>query len=415
MSEFVGDKSMTKIGFIEAVRGLAALSVVLCHMLYGYYEGIYFGKGIDEYPYVLKIFSATPLIFIVDGAFAVNIFFVLSGFALSYSFFLSREINSVRSSAFRRYFRLTIPISISVFLGYLLKVSGLLFNGPLSSLVQSKWMANSFNFKASLIMAINEAFFDALFAFDVHHTYNPILWTMTTELYGSFFVYSILSIVGLHARRYVAYFAVGIILLRIGNYAMVEFLNGIAICDLYLYMAKTRPTWSVPSVLSVAVLLIACFIGGQRVVVVQDLPMLYMIASSMLVLIVTFSALFRKAMDIPILQFLGKISFSLYLTHFLIIYSFTYWISTFLLSKMEFSKDQVFATVSLPTIAVCIIFANYYAKFVDQPSIIASRRIYEYLFGNWRTYPQHEGIDWDLKQRPNIATTKTLSKKELGR
>jgi hypothetical protein len=89
-----------KLLHLEAVRGLAACAVVLNHLLLAFW------------PVFAEDRSISPLLKVTyKGSFAVAVFFVLSGFVLSLSFFRTRDVRVVTSAAVRRYPRLALPVA----------------------------------------------------------------------------------------------------------------------------------------------------------------------------------------------------------------------------------------------------------------------------------------------------------------
>ena len=92
-----------KIIKIEALRGLAALYVLLHHAL--------------PHKYMLGGFNLYN--FFRLGQEAVILFFLLSGFVIKYSFAISSD-KSFKRYFFRRFFRLYIPLAFVMFIGYLI-------------------------------------------------------------------------------------------------------------------------------------------------------------------------------------------------------------------------------------------------------------------------------------------------------
>jgi len=95
---------------LDALRGLAALSVVVLHIL-----TLFLGTKYPEYRWfdrVMPLLSRTPLSLLWSGQQAVKLFFVLSGFAL-YRMLDGRKI-SARVYFVRRIFRLWPPYAFAI-------------------------------------------------------------------------------------------------------------------------------------------------------------------------------------------------------------------------------------------------------------------------------------------------------------
>lgn len=111
---------VSQTAYLDGLRGLAALFVFFCHLCFmGFWVGWGWGSNGENY-YFLKL----PFIRLwAEGSGAVALFFVISGYALSY-----RPIKLIRagnnadlqvalsSQTFRRAFRLFLPTIASTFL-----------------------------------------------------------------------------------------------------------------------------------------------------------------------------------------------------------------------------------------------------------------------------------------------------------
>lgn len=102
------------------MRGLAALAVFFCHYLLQAYTVFFgFGRGGQNY----HVFRLPIVRLMADGSAAVSLFFVISGYALSYKpLRLIRAGNyhefsvTMSSMTFRRAIRLYLPTAISTFM-----------------------------------------------------------------------------------------------------------------------------------------------------------------------------------------------------------------------------------------------------------------------------------------------------------
>jgi len=117
---------MDKIRYLDGLRGLAAFVVVLSHFVVVFYPALYTANP-EEVRFVSQldlIIAGTPLNILYNGNFAVCIFFILSGYVLTYKFFRDKNPEALASGAFRRYFRLLFPVLFSnLFVFVLMKLS----------------------------------------------------------------------------------------------------------------------------------------------------------------------------------------------------------------------------------------------------------------------------------------------------
>lgn len=168
---------------IDGIRGWAALVVVLFHVFWEI-----FGVAAPG--------LRNPVTgFLIDGRLAVSIFFVLSGEALSSSYFAGRGRQAVARLAIKRYPRLMLPIFASCLVIFALSQANLIFNTQAAEIVgRADWLGTFLNFsltlsgtaKYSLVSVFTQEPRDA-------HAVNPFLWSMKVELIGSLLVFATLS------------------------------------------------------------------------------------------------------------------------------------------------------------------------------------------------------------------------------
>lgn len=107
--------------FLDGMRGVAAFLVMICHNTYNHYD-IFYGYGAGGNGQNLELYKLPFIRIVYQGATMVAVFFVISGYALSYKpVKLMRNKNwqslsqSLGSSIFRRAMRLYLPCIVSTF------------------------------------------------------------------------------------------------------------------------------------------------------------------------------------------------------------------------------------------------------------------------------------------------------------
>jgi peptidoglycan/LPS O-acetylase OafA/YrhL len=171
---------------LEGLRGLAALTVVVWHFLWAFA------------PWELGVIAGWPsqglagnvTTALMDGPAAVGVFFVLSGFVIPLRFFSSGQFRAVVQAAAKRWPRLAGLSVLAVLFAYGLFHFGLFHYREAGDLTGSDWLA-SYGGGApgrmptpSLTQALREGLVGAFL--DKSDAYDPVLWTMRHELFGSF-------------------------------------------------------------------------------------------------------------------------------------------------------------------------------------------------------------------------------------
>ncbi|KAF1004365.1 MAG: hypothetical protein GAK28_04072 [Luteibacter sp.] len=182
----------------DGLRGIAAAIVVLCHMLFAIFPlGFKYLWPNQADPSVVAGMAehvlSTPVISILwNGNFPVCVFFVLSGYVLSAAFSQDGDLSRLTTQALRRYIRLGVPVFGSVLFAYLMMHFGADARLEASELTGSHWLAGFWKFEPTLGMALSDGAYQAIF--NGTSPFVPVLWTMRVELIGSLLVFGYAAI-----------------------------------------------------------------------------------------------------------------------------------------------------------------------------------------------------------------------------
>ncbi|MGZ3160138.1 MAG: acyltransferase family protein, partial [Burkholderiaceae bacterium] len=192
-----------KIRYLDGLRGVAALAVVLSHILLGFYPAFYTGDPRQAHHSWEVWMAGSPFNLVSIGNCFVCIFFMLSGYVLTYSVLSKQRQNQFLALAVGRYIRLTLPILTSSFFAYLVLKAGWVAHVQIAGATNSYWwLPTLYQFPPNFTdMAIESVY--GVYQYTVN--YNPALWTMRIELLGSFMVFGILMICRPRMLRMVAY------------------------------------------------------------------------------------------------------------------------------------------------------------------------------------------------------------------
>ena len=319
-----------KIGYLDSLRGVAALTVVLCHFGFAFYQAL-LGDLTSKYNSGFEsLLYNTPVSILFNGRFAIFIFFVLSGYVLTYKFFSTGDQAILKSSAIRRYFRLLPPVLLSLLCTLVIILLFLSFISAVSDLTGIAYLKSYFCLPPDLFSILRQAFWGSFF--DPNVTYNSVLWTMGVEFIGSMLVFTMAGLFGKTPNRWVFYLGAGLFLL---NTYYLSFLLGMLLAD--MYNGESRKRFGIPgSVILLLVLGAGLFLGSWYNVIPGEVlqvlipgislntTILFPCIGAFLVLLALLNSdQLKKILSNKYLIFLGNISFSMYLMHEIVFGTFT--------------------------------------------------------------------------------------------
>ncbi len=382
---------MRKIGYLDGLRGIAAFQVVFHHFVLAFFPAVFLAPGVTTHfaGDIEARLSASPLNILWDGNFAVCLFFVLSGYVLSHKFFLRKEHEIATASAVKRYFRLALPVAFSVLLAYIFMKLGLFYNQQAGAVAGSGWLPTFWTFSPNLFDALSQAFLGTFFysTFD----YNAVLWTIAYEFEGSFLVFSFLSLVGTAKNRWWAYVAV--IWVFYQSYYLA-FVLGMLLSDIIVHRgAILRGFGRYRKWLDAAILLLGLFIAsypsgrdadGTLYLFMKyswiDAPaeFYHIVGAALIMVALLDSRRLQQLFSCRPFLFLGDISFTMYLLHFVIMGTF----SSFVFLKLQPLMSYPSAVLGSFLLSIPIIFIVSYLAYiyVDRRAVAFAQYFYDKVF-----------------------------------
>jgi peptidoglycan/LPS O-acetylase OafA/YrhL len=187
-----------RLAYLESIRGLAAVQVVLLHFFSAFRPDLVFESASGSPAWYVHL---SPLSFLYDGHSAVYIFFVLSGYVLSRSF--ERHLQHPFALISARVFRLGLPALAAVLVA---AAAIAIFGRPnvdAIAITGSEWFGSPRFTTLSMLAIVRDGVGNALFlgyrglpgvAFlapwqqPIDQSLVPPLWTLSIEFYGSLVV-----------------------------------------------------------------------------------------------------------------------------------------------------------------------------------------------------------------------------------
>ncbi len=335
----------------------------------------------------------SPLRILISGYFAVQVFFVLSGFVLSISFFRSLDQGVLVSAALRRYFRLMLPVLSSLVFAWILQSTVGFHHRAAADLMgqaPDSWFHRGAEYLLSFKESVIQGVYETFFAYTGKRSLNTSLWTMSIELYCSMFVFGFLALCGKLSRRYLIY-AILFLLLRKVNENMMTFLFGVMLCDFYIVAQRKNKPFRLPWWQASSVILFGLFLGGTPLgwmtehlgfafPATKDWPRF---GAFLLLVGVVGSPILQRFLQLRPLVWLGKVSFSVYLLYWPILVSI---ISSLYIQLRNHGWEHRGAIWLLFGIyfLLTMILAQFFSRYVDEQSIRFARWAEGWFTGNRR-------------------------------
>lgn len=366
-----------KIYYLDGLRGVAAFIVVIHHYILGYYPTYASSQPI----------ATTPLNILYNGNTAVCIFFVLSGYVLSNKFFKTKDNNVLIEGTTKRYFRLLLPVFASIFVAYLFLATGLFTNQEVGQLTNSYWLSHFYTFDANFFEMLKQGLY-RVFLYG-ESSYNINLWTIYLEFLGSLLVFSFLAFFGKMKKRYIVYILLFFVFYQ--TYYLA-FLLGVLLCDLK-HLENGQKYFIKNKVALFALFALAIFFASYpygppientvyekinfAFLNVTFYQFYHIIGGFLLVYVLLASNVMQKFFSYRPMIFLGKISFSLYVFHLVIICSFS--ASLFEMLLPYFSYKMSFIIMFLCSLVLLLPLSYLSYKYIDLSSVKLGNKVYSYL------------------------------------
>ncbi|KAI1740674.1 acyltransferase family-domain-containing protein [Xylaria scruposa] len=419
--------------WLDGLRGVAALFVVMHHMSLLWFSWDIHNGWTNWNDHLIQL----PIIrLVVSGRANVMIFFVISGYALSLRPLSlirkdqhSKMYQALASSIFRRHPRLFIPAIVicspAPVIAYLGGYSeegmpGAAIKPMRPPRFDSIW--RQFGHYIQTIMTLSDVYTPSG---SIAWVYSDSLWTLPIEFRSSLVVFTMLLALSrctTRARVVITsciafysfwYFRWGE-LLFVGGMLVVEstlrsrrsagrYVSGVDETNIGFRVRRNKSLWSAPMGIQ-ALRRLGCIIAFLTTLFILSMPeqdrgaansfgfttlveliparfhdagaadyFWKPIAAIFLVLVIDNSQFLQRIFTTGLAQYLGRISFALYLVHMLILHSLGYWLGNYFLQVTGSDSYWQYGTgISLAIVTVgCVIIwaADLGSRFVDAKAV----------------------------------------------
>jgi peptidoglycan/LPS O-acetylase OafA/YrhL len=373
-----------KLGYVEGMRGVAALIVCLSHYLQIFLPAVYEGEAAKSWGVGERVFETSPANVLLNPNFAVCLFFVLSGYVLGHGFLATGDPERIWFAAVKRFPRLMLPVLGSVLFTWGLLTAGAFHYGDVRPLTGAI-MPDYFAVPRSFCYAVAEGSFGTFFAGDI--SLNPVLWTIRIEFFGSFLVFFLLAVFRRRRDRWLGYGAAAIFLY---DSYYLAFPLGLALASLPAPPAGRRWVAAVLAVIGLALGSYPYFgaeHGFWRFLPTPGdaLPIVFHHSlGAVCLLAATHFAPpgVRAGFDRAVFRFLGRVSYGLYLIHFAVLAALPTWLVLLLAPAVGYLPAVALAFV--PTLPAVLAAAYGFAWAVDEPATRFAGRLAERILAGLR-------------------------------
>jgi peptidoglycan/LPS O-acetylase OafA/YrhL len=377
--------SQNRITAADGLRGLAAVNVTIHHFLGAFLPALMYR---DAHPasaeallkatnsawwFTILDFPLTSILY--NGHFPVLIFFVLSGYVLAAPYYNDND-QALRDRFWGRYIRLNAPILAALVLSFCFYRFGFYFNQKVSALTGDPWFAGFFQNPISLLEAVKMAFYKTILFGD--DRLDAPAWSIRVEFIASIF----LLVFYLAKPKRLLFpglmFAACLLLLlgEQGVNALLLFLGA------FLHeLPKLSRNKFVVTIIGTFGIYFGCYKFSSAFydylpTIFEQNKNLYDAIGALCLTYAVLNGYGAKILEARFAQYLGNISYSLYLTHFILLCSvFSYAFVVFASGPLSI------LVIFLTYIPIIFLFAQLFTTFVDQPSTRLSRRFAKYIRG----------------------------------
>lgn len=373
----------SKIFALDGLRGVAAIFVIFSHITLLICPYLHLGASFDANPksWATHLFNS-PFTFFFKGTSAVMLFFVMSGFVLSYSMIRrGARKGFLLRAVIKRYFRLNIPVASSIILCVILMGLGAFT----ANLVGPRYdLYNAYTASFEALTPVKDAIYGSIFL--GNGTFNYVLWTINIEFFGSIMVYALLALM---SSRLTMLRIVCLVISVCGIHSGVPFVWGIGLFAVGVFLATfdvVHEGATIRKAGSYILLIVGVYLYGFNsesasyalVNHVLDYAndkglqltkgfIVSIIGTIMIMTCFVISMQPLKFLELRFFQWLGRLSFSVYLIHTIILAI----IAPLVITRFSFSLTSIMIC-AIAVVPITLAVSCLFSKYIDEVAISKS-------------------------------------------
>lgn len=365
-----------RIEWLDGVKGLACVGVVLHHFLLAFLPATYYGDiSFSKFSNGFDVKMAqSPVAFFINGNYMVALFCLISALVLSLKVMGLQNKEEICNIFIKRYPRLMLPIAPVVLLVYLMLRFDWFCHLEIVPLTQSPWLGSYYLEKVGFGRCIESLFVTTWYAND--STFSNAFWMLGQLLFGSYLAI-VLSTFAWRANRKalgIIYLFCAVLYVRV-NTLHLAFVLGVLLAYCFReWKGMFGHTW-----IGVLCLVIGIFLGGypsgvQPVNVYRFLNGLpdiilsyqfwHIIGAFFTVYGIWNLSVCQRVLKCNVFQFLGRISYAVYIIHIPLIFSASCYIFGKFAAAGSGYLYSVIGTFVL-SMVIILLAAYFYNRYVE--------------------------------------------------
>ncbi len=354
-----------RVSYLDGLRGWASLVVFFGHI------------G----PMFLLFKTSLPVMPIFfDGTVAVYVFFTISAYVLSVNYLRTNDASILVQLGIRRYPRLTLPILVSCIVAFIMMKAGLMHNLAAAEVENNWWLRSFYNFTPTAGSVLEYSLF-GVYMSPKMPLYNGVLWTMFYEFCGSMLLLAYLFLF----RRNIVRVPLGILVAAFcwhQGSPLITFAIGAMLAGLSWRLERFAMNHPGASRLGSRMLLVFALVFAMwRSVLIGESPMVLSIIAAAILTAVIMNGFLQRMLESRLSRLLGELSYPLYLTHMLVLCSWSSWVYVWL-HEQSLSWATISAIVFLSSCAMAMCAAKALYP-VERAAIMLSKRLSGMVFAGF--------------------------------
>ena len=374
-------KNTERILWLDGIKGILCLLIFVHHFLLIFFPAIHYGgiapsylNGFDTY------LSQSPISVIFNGNYMVALFCVISAVVLSRSIMTTENKEKLAGAVVKRYFRLMLPVVAIGFVTFIFSQLGLFTNVEVGEAVSSPSAVQSYREPMSFIDFIFSVLIRTWFYGD--NTISPAYWMLSKLFIGSLVCMLISIFPWKFKRTSLIFYSILALAFLDRSDLILAFILGTMIGWATVYMKKLFNPY-----LGVAALIFGILLGGypsgveptnfyRYINFMSYIDWHILGAAATIFGLFSLSFLQNFFSKRPFL-WLGKISYSVYLVHMLVLYSLATSLYMWLAPSTGYYTAVAISFVA--STAVMLTLSYLYQKYVETGCNKLQGKMFSYI------------------------------------